>query len=294
VNGTDPGRGDIIAGAALRRSLELAVGIVLGLGTLALAATAHAHGPPPWTGGASVVSAFEARATAIANEWIATVSPYKRPVSFYCASPEEWTPLMKERGQDPNGVWGLTGFDADQRPRDSSALSPQACLHGDEFFANPASGRKTCQVGTETVYETVTRTVRKKKTVKRRIRGRTVRVRVSYPAAVSRTVALQQPVYGVCVHWPLRVLAIQTLQHELQHLTGFFDEALADCMAIQTNAWMAFKLSGDSRLATEVANEMWALYQRGFGYPDPHCRDGGDWDIAPDDPSWPVPSALLD
>lgn len=265
------------------------------MSTLAYAATAHAHhGPPPWAGRASVVSAFEARTSAIASEWVAAVSPYKRPVSFYCASPEEWTPFMQERGLDPNNVWGLTAFDAENRPRDSSALSPQACLHGDEFFGNPTSGRKTCQVGTEMVYETVTRTVRKTKTVKRRVRGRTVRVRVSHPAEVSMKVSLQQPVYGVCANWFLTVLAIQTLQHELQHLTGFFDEDLADCMAIQTNAWMAFKLSGDAQLAADLANEMWALYQRGFGYPDPRCRDGGAWDIAPDDPWWPFPRALLD
>jgi hypothetical protein len=264
------------------------------MAALALAATAHAdHGPPPWTGGTSVVSAFEARATAIANEWIAAVSPYKRPVSFYCAAPQEWAALMRERGADPNNVWGLTGFDADHHPRDSSALSPQACLHGDEFFGNPTSGRKTCQVGTTTIYETATRTVRRTKTVKRRVRGRTVRVRVSYSATVSRKVPLQQPVYGVCEQWPLRVLAIQTLQHELQHLTGFFDEALADCMAIQTNAWMAFKLSGDAQVAAELAHEMWALYQRGFGYPDPRCQAGGEWDIASDDPSWPFPQAVL-
>jgi hypothetical protein len=277
----------------LRRSLELGVGIVLGLVALAPAEIAHAHGPPPWAGGANVATPFESRITAIANDWIAAVSPYKRPVSFHCASPEEWTAVMRERGSDPDSVWGLTGFDADRRPRDSSALSPQACLHAAEFLGNSASGRKTCQVGTETVYETVTRTVRKTKSVKRRVRGRTVRVRVSYPAEVSRAVALQLPVYGVCTHWPLRVLAIQTLQHELQHLTGFFDEALTDCIAIQTNAWMAFKLSGDSRLAAEVATEMWALHQRGFGYPDPRCRDGGEWDIAPDDPSWPAPGAVL-
>jgi hypothetical protein len=280
-------------GAAPRRSVGLVVGIVLGLAALASAASAHAHGPPPWAAGASVVSAFEARITAIANEWIAAVSPYKRLVSFQCASPEEWTLLMKARGSDPNGVWGLTGFDADQRPGDSSALSPQACLHGNEFFADPASGRKTCQVGSERVYETVTRSVRKTKTVTRRVRGRTVRVRISYLATVSRRVALEQPVYGVCALWPLRVLAIQTLQHELHHLTGFFDEALADCMAIQTNAWMAFKLSGDAPLAAELADEMWALHQRGFGYPDPRCRDGADWDIAPEDPSWPAPTALV-
>ena len=279
-------------GMVARRAARLVAMGTIVLIAVSVVTTARAQqSPPPWVGGTTTVSAFEARTSAVANEWIAAVSPYKRPVFFYCAMPEEWIAFMQARGHDPNNVWGLTFFDGSYRPLDFSALAPQACLHGNEFVANPAGGRKTCQLATRTVYDTVARTIWRTKTVKRRVRGRTVRRRVTYPVNVREQVPRDEPVYGTCPNWHLTVLAIHTLQHELQHMTGFFDEALTDCIAIQTNAWMAYKLSGDAQVATDVANEMWALNQAGAGYPDPRCHDGGPWDVAPNDPSWPVPRA---
>jgi hypothetical protein len=80
------------------------------------------------------------------------------------------------------------------------------------------------------------------------------------------------------------------LSHESIHLAGFYDEALADCLAIQIHARVASALGAGEAFARSTARE----YLTDFEVPrtgmSAECRDGGDLDLFPDSAGWPTPS----
>jgi hypothetical protein len=219
----------------VRRSLKGIVMSALVALVLVPAATA-ADREPPWTGGPEVVSPFEAQVSNVATQYVAAMgSPYVRPVSAVCLSPEEWDGLWRQVGEDPAAILGAVPFDAATgRPYDFTVLSPLACGNADGFLAAADKRlQRECQTGTKTEYRTETRTKSTRVKVRKKVRGTWRSVWVKRQRKVSVQVPVSVPVYEVCKEWPIRVISFQVLAHESTHLAGVSDEALTDCIAMQ-------------------------------------------------------------
>jgi hypothetical protein len=277
----------------------LTKGIVLSaLAALVLvpAATA-ADREPPWAGGPELVSPFEAQVSNVATQYVAAIgSPFVRPVSAVCLSPEEWDSLWRQVGEDPAAILGAVPFDtATGRPYDFTILSPLACGNVDGFLAAPDKRlQRECQTGTKTEYRTETRMKSTRVKVRRKVRGKWHSVWVKRQRKVSVQVPVTVPVYEVCKEWPVRVIAFQVLAHESTHLAGVTDEALTDCLAMQNLQPYVGMLGVPAEWAKQISDDYWVLYQNGFTpYPDPECRDGGAHDVRPEDKRWPSYHATL-
>jgi hypothetical protein len=88
--------------------------------------------------------------------------------------------------------------------------------------------------------------------------------------------------------------AINTLTHESMHMHGWAAEAVAQCYAIQEDAWTVMRLGGSSDEGKAVAEFILAL-QPGMPteYQSGECRAGGPLDLHPETPEFPsenVPS----
>ena len=83
--------------------------------------------------------------------------------------------------------------------------------------------------------------------------------------------------------------ALQTLAHESWHLAGERDEAVTECNALQTTAWVAERLGATAAEGQAAARKVYELlYPRmPSEYQTPDCRDGGPLDRHPDSPVWP-------
>jgi hypothetical protein len=84
--------------------------------------------------------------------------------------------------------------------------------------------------------------------------------------------------------WSLNALA-----HESYHLAGIRNEARTECYALQAIDFVARELGADERQAREIAifssNEL--PQQMPAEYASAECRDGGGYDLRPEDPVWP-------
>lgn len=100
------------------------------------------------------------------------------------------------------------------------------------------------------------------------------------------------PVLGECDDWGSKLLAVHVLGHESVHLAGVVDEAEADCLGAQVDAFVAATLGADARLARSLAREYWAYYypSQDRRYRSPECHDGGLLDLFPGRKGWPTPA----
>ena len=256
-------------GAVLARRRSLVLLLVL----LSVAAPAQGTSTPtPWSGGPQRVAPFEAAASRIAT------SLAGRGVSIHCVDEATWRSLAEQHGFDPGNTWALTPLHRESSSGTVVAdgysnLSPRACRLADSFFSKPAeNGTRTCRHGTKTQWASRPGNRHRKPT-------RKVQVRV--------------PVYGECDDWAAKLVAVHVLGHESMHLAGVVDEAQADCLTAQVDAFVAAALGADPRFARSLAREYWAYYypSQDRGYRSPDCHDDGTLDIVPERKGWPTPPA---
>jgi hypothetical protein len=83
--------------------------------------------------------------------------------------------------------------------------------------------------------------------------------------------------------------ALQTLAHESWHLAGERDEAVTECNALQTTAWVAEQLGATAAEGQGAARTVYQqLYPRmPREYQTSACRDGGALDRHPDSSIFP-------
>ncbi|MFY9579557.1 MAG: hypothetical protein WAQ33_09555, partial [Gaiellaceae bacterium] len=82
--------------------------------------------------------------------------------------------------------------------------------------------------------------------------------------------------------------AIATLSHEPQHSKGIAVEAQAECYAIQLMKGTAVRLGATPAYAASLQQTYWRHYDQELPtYRSPDCRDGGAYDLAKSDPSFP-------
>jgi hypothetical protein len=76
------------------------------------------------------------------------------------------------------------------------------------------------------------------------------------------------------------------------HLAGVVDEAAADCLALQLDAWVAVRLGASGSFARSLAREYWTTYYpaQDVRYRSAGCRDGGALDLFRERPGWPTPT----
>lgn len=86
-----------------------------------------------------------------------------------------------------------------------------------------------------------------------------------------------------------QVIAVHVLGHESYHLAGIRNEAITECRAMQrldeTAQWLGATYEQARALAERYASEIYPHMPA--DYTDSECRDGGELDVAPDDPTWP-------
>lgn len=83
--------------------------------------------------------------------------------------------------------------------------------------------------------------------------------------------------------------ALQTLAHESWHLAGEQSEAVAECHALQTTAFVAERLGAAPVEAEASARAvLYQIYpQMPTEYRSDECRDGGPLDLRPQSSVWP-------
>ena len=86
-----------------------------------------------------------------------------------------------------------------------------------------------------------------------------------------------------------QVTAVHVLTHEIMHLDGYYNEAEAECAAMQHDAEVARLLGATSSNAAALARSYWrTVYPRmRSDYVSGDCREGGALDQSPDDGTWP-------
>lgn len=168
-----------------------------------------------------------------------------RPVSAHCHTARDWRALAARHESNPDDLWsyvdGTTTDGTDFFPSDVMDLSPQAC-------AALAAYRAAAPVA----------------------RGRRCAKRY-----------LEALVLGACPRYAERLVAIETIAHESQHLKDIRSEATAECYGMQYHATVSQHLGATTAQARAMANDYFA-----FIYPtlDPEyrskeCRDGGALDL---------------
>jgi hypothetical protein len=245
---------------AARRTLAL---VLVLLGAVTPAYGARPNGVPPWAGGSSRVTPFEAAAATIAGALAG------RPVSVQCVDLPAWRALAERHGF-PVATWAMTPFRWDGetgRPvaEGRTVASPRACRQAAAFAAAPAErGARSCRHGTRT-----------ERRSDRQHGQEAVRV----------------PVYGECDDWGLKLVAVHVLAHEAMHLAGVIDESEAECFAVQADAYVTRRLGATPTFARSIAREYWADYypSQDRRYRSAECRDGGALDLFPARAGWPTP-----
>jgi hypothetical protein len=96
---------------------------------------------------------------------------------------------------------------------------------------------------------------------------------------------------GECDGWASRLVAVHVIGHETMHLAGVVDEASADCLAVQVDAYVAMRLGAGATFGRSLAREYWRLYypEQDPRYRSAECRDGGALDLFRDRTGWPTP-----
>ena len=86
-----------------------------------------------------------------------------------------------------------------------------------------------------------------------------------------------------------QVIAVHVLGHESYHLAGIRSESQTECSAMQrlddVAEWLGATPEQARTLAERYARDVYPLMPS--DYTDSECRDGGELDVAPDDPAWP-------
>lgn len=177
-------------------------------------------------------------------------------VSIECLDPPRWRALGAQEGFDPTLTWAMTPmrWSAAERatPEGVSRLSPRTCRLAAAFRRTPTElGSRLCRHGTTP----------------------------------------QRPILGECDDWAAKLLAVHVLGHESVHLAGVADEATADCLAMQLDAYVAERLGARRAFARALAREYWTYYypSQKPSYRSRSCRDGRGLDLFPDLPGWPTP-----
>ncbi len=226
---------------------------------LAFASTAQAGEPTPALR-TSIATPFEAPSTAIASAIAG------KPAFVDCVDAAKWQALGDRLGFDPAVSWAVTPFHWDPKlagpaPDGSAVFSPRACRFGTSFWLDPSE----------------------------------------HPAGACRAALRRARDTGefserdsaTCDLWSWRLTAIHVLSHEAVHLRGVYDEAEADCIAVQLDAWVAMALGADETFARALALEYWAdfhLPRMGI-YQSAACHDGGRLDLFPTVAGWPTPDS---
>lgn len=85
------------------------------------------------------------------------------------------------------------------------------------------------------------------------------------------------------------VVAVHVITHEAMHLKGVIDESLAECEALQHDAWLAEALGARPEDAQALAERYWlAVYPRmPAEYRTADCHEDGPLDLSPGDGVWP-------
>jgi hypothetical protein len=84
--------------------------------------------------------------------------------------------------------------------------------------------------------------------------------------------------------WSLNALA-----HESYHLAGVRNEAQTECYALQAIDFVALRLGASQGEARNLAAFAFEQLPSRMppAYSSPECRNGGAYDLRPDDPVWP-------
>jgi hypothetical protein len=87
-------------------------------------------------------------------------------------------------------------------------------------------------------------------------------------------------------------VAVHVIAHETMHLANVIDEASADCLAMQVDAFVAMKLGANATFGRSLADEYWRLYypEQDASYRSFECRPGGALDLFPKRDGWPTPT----
>lgn len=193
----------------------------------------------------------------------------------------------------PPGINGFVTFFPDGRPADLTELSDNTCLALDAFWRNGAR-EKRCHFGTtrETVERSVTIKVRVKRKVRVKVAGKwlTKTKTVVESRRATRLEHRQVPILLPCADSSDQLLALWTLAHEAEHLSGTHEEAVAECHGLQNLTFVAVRLGADPLFAREMASEAWRAYDElrgGTEFYSADCRDGGALDLNPASPLWP-------
>jgi hypothetical protein len=227
---------------------------LLSLVVLVVAGPAHGGGSfLPWSGGTMRVTAFEASGSRIASRIART------EVSIECLDPNQWRGLAGTQSFDPALTWAMTPMRWSVQagrasPEGVSRFSPRACTLADAFRKAPTTlGSRLCRHGTGS----------------------------------------QKRQLGECDDWAAKLLSVHVLGHESVHLAGVVDEATADCLGMQLDAYVAERLGATRAFARSLAREYWTTYYRSQvpSYRSPSCRDGRALDLFPDLKGWPTPAA---
>jgi hypothetical protein len=241
---------------------------MLSLVVLVFAAPAQSgDGALPWSGGTSRIGRYEAAASRIATELAGG------DISIECADPEHWRSLAAENGFDTALTWALTPLRATaggvlEVAREQASFSPRACRLANAFMADPTElGARTCRHGTERRWRTVA------------------------ADRHARRVLVRTPVLGECDDWASKLLAVHVLTHETMHLAGVIDEAAADCLGMQLDAYVARRLGASTAFARSMPREYWTYHYpaQDRRYRSRRCRSGGALDLFRDRAGWPTP-----
>ena len=241
---------------------------MLALVALLVAGPARGAGStPPWSGGDGRTSPFERTLTSIAG------SLAGGGASIECVAPPAWKGLAAQDGFDPETTWGTTPLEEAAgavRPVGRSNLAPRTCEAAAAFSDKPTElGSRICRHGT--TWRWTEASARPGTTLARR------RVRVA--------------LLGECDGWATKLVAVHVIAHETMHLAGLVDEASADCLALQVDAFVAMRLGAGPTFARSLAGEYWRLYypEQDTRYRSSDCRDGGALDLFRDRAGWPTP-----
>ncbi len=250
----------------------------------------------PWASGQSVVSEFEG----LAAQWVNQVAQ-RSDLQVICNGNTDWGILAAQQKFDPNRVWGYVFMRFNVatfrwEPFNYTHVSEAACLYADRFWgAADKELTKNCQTGTKPIFEdrVVTRVKYVWKTVKKRVNGKSKKVRVRKKVSVRTTVTVKigdEPVYATCSDWNQTLFALNTFSHETMHLRGIQSESLAECYSIQHIAHVAIHFGATPEFAREIAADFLATWYTPSRaeYWRADCVDGGSLDLVPGSTSWPA------
>jgi hypothetical protein len=173
-------------------------------------------------------------------------------VSIECVSPAAWRSLAAEYGFERELTWALTPLRSD--------------------------------AGTGSTIPTARSTLSPRAC---RLEDAFVRA----PTELGARLCRHGGVLGECDDWAAKLLAVHVLGHESMHLAGVVDEAHAECLAVQLDAFVAARLGATTGFARSLAREYWRYYypSQDRRYRSAECRDGGTLDLFPSRHGWPTP-----